>query len=507
MQQAKLTESPPVASSLFGFSSALSGDTAVVGAWLDDTEAGVNAGAAYVFVRSGSSWNEQAKLTASDGAPDDNFGFSVAILGDTVVIGAMEAQVNHAGAAYVFTRTGTAWTQQAKLSASDASANDAFGWSVALSGETAVIGAMSDYDPGAGGSAYVFVRNGAAWSQQAKLTASDASSADQFGWSVSIAGDTVVVGAEGEDQGGGTGAGAAYVFVRNGVAWSQEAKLLASDSAQHAYFGNAVAVSGDTAVVAAEGAAAGAVATAGAAYVFERTSGHWAQQAKFVHQAPATYIDFGSSVALQGDVAVVGCASDKNAGVPAAGSAHVFVRAGTTWNEQSTLFVTDPAPGSHVGQSVAIDGGTVVIGAGDDAPAGIAGAGSMYVFDLVTIGTWSDLGLPLAGTNGLPVLTSAGYQIGGLPVALSLDHAKPFSLAPLVVGIGLLAAPFKGGVMVPNPNFIFPAFSDFFGNAVFGGQWPLGVPSGFTTYFQWWIQDPAGPKGFAASNALAGTTP
>jgi hypothetical protein len=137
----------------------------------------------------------------------------------------------------------------------------------------------------------------------------------------------------------------------------------------------------------------------------------------------------------------------------------------------------------------------------------VTDAGAAYVFRLVTIGTWSNLGLGLAGTGGLPSLTSTGYLLAASPVYLSLTHAKAFSISPLVVGISAIAASFKGGVMVPNPDFVFPLFSDFAGTATFGGVWPSGIPSGFTTYFQWWIQDPAGSKGFAASNALAGTTP
>jgi hypothetical protein len=113
----------------------------------------------------------------------------------------------------------------------------------------------------------------------------------------------------------------------------------------------------------------------------------------------------------------------------------------------------------------------------------------------------------MAGAAGLPALTSTGYLLAGLPVSLTLAQARPFSFSPLVVGVGLLASPFKGGTMAPTLDFSFPLFTDFFGGAAFGGLWPAGVPAGFTTYFQWWVQDPAGPKGFAASNALAGTTP
>ena len=121
--------------------------------------------------------------------------------------------------------------------------------------------------------------------------------------------------------------------------------------------------------------------------------------------------------------------------------------------------------------------------------------------------TWSDLGSGLVGMSGIPTLSGTGDLLASSPITLALANAKPFSFAPLVVGVSSITAPFKGGTMVPKPDVVFPLFTDFFGGTVFGGLWPAGVPSGFATYFQWWIQDPAGPKGFAASNALAGTTP
>jgi hypothetical protein len=135
----------------------------------------------------------------------------------------------------------------------------------------------------------------------------------------------------------------------------------------------------------------------------------------------------------------------------------------------------------------------------------VFGATTTLDFDLVP--TLADLGLAVPGSLGPPALVGSSTMVPSTPVGFTLSNAKPFSLAPLVVGLSNLSAPFKGGTMVPYPNFIFPAFTDFFGNSSFGGLWPAGVPSGFTTYFQWWIQDPAGPQGYAASNAVAGTAP
>ena len=243
-QQTKLNAGDAATDDQFGRSVAVSGDTAVIGAWRDN-DGGTNSGSAYVFTRSGEVWSQQAKLTASDPAAFDRFGSSVAISGDTAVIGAYSD-----GSAYVFSRSGGVWSQQAKLTASD-DAGNFFGWSVAVDGDTVVIGAyLADYRGSSSGSAYVFTRSGGVWSQQAKLTPSDLAAGDEFGISVVVSGDTAVIGAHGNDD-GGSNSGSAYVFSRSGGGWSQQAKLTASDHAADDRFGRSVAISGDTAVIGA----------------------------------------------------------------------------------------------------------------------------------------------------------------------------------------------------------------------------------------------------------------
>jgi hypothetical protein len=190
----------------------------VIGAAYDDHAGGTGAGSAYVFVRSGTSWTEQAKLTASDAAASDSFGYSVSVSDDTAVVGAHHDDHEggtDAGSAYAFWRSARGWTEQAKLTASDAAGSDFFGWSVGLSGDTAVVGAHVDNHAGSSdaGSAYVFARNGAGWTEQTKLTASDADDLDYFGISVALSGDTTVVGTRGDDHQGGFDAGSAYVFL------------------------------------------------------------------------------------------------------------------------------------------------------------------------------------------------------------------------------------------------------------------------------------------------------
>jgi hypothetical protein len=256
--QAKLTADDGAPVDLFGYSVALSGDTVIFGAKFDDDDVnGVDSGSAYVFTRSGTTWSPQARLHAADGAAGDQFGYSVAISGDTAMITASpdDDDVNgiDSGSAYVFTRSGTTWSQQAKLTSSDGAAGDLFGVRVALSGDTALIGAHFDDDNGEeSGSAYVFVRSGTAWSQQAKLAASDGAAGDWFGYSVALSGDTALIGAGSVDNSAGdVDSGSAYVFTRSGTIWREHAKLTAFDGAAGDQFGGKVALSADTALIGA----------------------------------------------------------------------------------------------------------------------------------------------------------------------------------------------------------------------------------------------------------------
>jgi trimeric autotransporter adhesin len=319
----------------FGYAVAMSGDTLVIGAYGEDSSAaGVDgdqadnaassSGAAYVFVRNGSTWSQQAYLKASNAGANDLFGYSVGVADDTIVVGAfMEDSsaagvngdqanngANGSGAAYVFVRDGTIWTQQAYLKASNTGMGDWFGWSVAISGDTVLVGALRE-DSGAtgvngdqsgsgaidSGAVYVFVRNGSTWSQQAYLKPSNTDIHDEFGYSVAASGDTILIGASDEDssatgvdgdQGndGAPSAGAAFIFVRTGAAWTQQAYLKASNTGAEDFFGISVAISGDTALVGAfneDGSATGVngdqgsngAVESGAAYVFVRNGAIW----------------------------------------------------------------------------------------------------------------------------------------------------------------------------------------------------------------------------------------
>ena len=249
----KITARDGAAGDEFGLSVSIDGDYAIVGAYLDDDK-GSSSGSAYIFRRVGTVWTQEAKLTASDGAAGDQFGRPVSLSGDYAIVGAYldDDKGSASGSAYIFRRDGTVWTQEAKLTASDGAAGDEFGFSVSLSGDRAIVGAWLDDDKGLNsGSAYIFRRDGTVWTQEAKLTASDGAAGDQSGFSVSISGDRAIVSSHGDDDNGSI-SGSAYIFRRVGTVWTQEAKLTASDGAAGDLFGLlSVSLSGDRAIVGA----------------------------------------------------------------------------------------------------------------------------------------------------------------------------------------------------------------------------------------------------------------
>jgi hypothetical protein len=363
-QVARLTASDAGAHDLFGGSVSINGDTIVVGAKLTDGAPGNplanNAGAAYVFGKDEggvNNWGEVIKLTPADLQANDEFGNSVSINGDTIVVAAWHEEggpgdpLADAGAVYVFERDqGGAdnWGEVAKLVASDAQAEDGFGFSVSIAGDTIVVGALHE-DGGPGdplvkaGAAYVFGRDqGGAnnWGEVAKLTASDAQGDDWFGWAVSISGETIVVGAQVEDGGPGDplgASGAAYVFGRDegGVNnWGEVTKLTASDAQSVDRFGFSVSISGDSIVVGAifeDGGPGDPLTFAGSAYLFARNRGgtnNWGEVAKLTPSDARAQDRFGRSVSISADMIVAGAHDeDTDPGDPLAeaGAAYVFL--------------------------------------------------------------------------------------------------------------------------------------------------------------------------------------
>jgi hypothetical protein len=385
-EEFKIPASDGAAVDYFGYSVSISGDVAIVGAVGDDDK-GSSSGSAYVYRWDGVSWIEEAKLTASDGARSDQFGYSVSISGDVAIVGAVgdDDKGSRSGSAYVFRFDGDSWGEEhAKLTASDGAGGDQFGVSVSISGDVVIVGAHFDADAGfRSGSAYVFrfdeTKLEDSWVQEDKLTASDGAARDNFGVCVSISGDVAIVGS----RYAGFRSGSAYVFrfdeTKLEDSWVQEDKLTASDGAGGDYFGVSVSISGDVAIVGASGDDDNGGGS-GSAYVYRRdpVSLSWMEEAKLTASDGAGGDWFGYSVSISGDAAIVGAFLDDDNG-SASGSAYVFGLAGGSWMEEAKLTASDGTGSEFFGYSVSISGDVAIVGErfGDDN--GNA-SGSAYIY-------------------------------------------------------------------------------------------------------------------------------
>jgi len=358
----------------FGYSVAISGDYATVGAYFDDDN-GSNSGSAYIFFNNDTSWIEQAKLIPDDGEEDDYFGYSTAISGNYAVVGAYHDDDNgsKSGSAYVFFRSGTTWNQQTKLLPADGSANDYFGGFVDISGDYIVVGAHEhdSNDMLNTGTAYIFYRTGTNWNEQAQLFSSDMQTNDYFGNSVSISGDYAIIGALNDDD-NGSNSGSAYIFYRNGTDWIEQSKLTAIDGEKNDYFGCSVDISGDYSIVGASGKDVNGEIDAGTAYIFYHGEANWEQQAKLVTYDFASKDFLGNSLTLFGEYAVVGAYYDDDKGSNS-GSTYIFQRNGINWPLHAKIVASDGTWMDHFGYSVDIDRDNIIVGGyGDEENTGSA---------------------------------------------------------------------------------------------------------------------------------------
>lgn len=350
-----------------GAAVAIRGDTALVG----EPEFG-SGGRAHVYVRNGSQWALQATLTPSDGIGGDRFGFSVALEADLAVVGAhrTDGVGPRTGAVYTFVRTGTTWTEESKLLPDEP--EDGFGWAVSVAGETVVVGAAEASANSERGAAYVFTRNGGAWSLEATLVPDNPlGTSDIFGRSVAIHGEILVVGSPGRSSFRGT----AYVFARSAGLWSQEAMLFGSGIEDGDLFGFGVSVSGDLIAV-------GAIRhdeDRGAVFLYRRTGTAWSFEEKIQPEGLDRFAEFGTSVAVQGDRALVGApGNDRLHGLSAPfGSAFYYTRSGSAWTLQSRQMASVRQERQAFGGSVCLDGTSAMIGAPGDETAGTS-AGAVY---------------------------------------------------------------------------------------------------------------------------------
>jgi hypothetical protein len=381
-ETAHLVASDANANDRFGISVAIDGNTAVVGAFQNDANA-PDCGAAYIYELSGSQWLQRQKLTPSDGSPGDNFGRSVAVESNTIVVGSYigDSAEPNTGAAYVFTRAGALWTQQQKLFASDANANDRFGCSVSVKDNIIVVGAYRD--DGFSGSAYIFTRVGSVWSEHQKLTASDRAQDDYFGNAVATDGNVIFVGAYKDNNTGSVrvkdDAGSVYVFDRQGTTWIEGDILNASDSNRRDYFGCSVALDGNLAVIGAYECDINSVSDTGAAYVFAKTGAAWVEQQKLADTIdPNGSEDFGRAVAVANGSIFAGCVNDSVNGEKT-GSVFEFVRTGDVWVQHDRLTAAEGGRGDEFGCSVSACGQRLIVGA-SCADVNGANSGSAYIF-------------------------------------------------------------------------------------------------------------------------------
>ncbi len=388
-QNQKITSTPRGVGAQFGNAVAINGNTMVVGARFDSTTAS-QAGAAYVFVLNNGTWTQQAVLLANDGAVADKFGQSVAISGNTIVVGAYQDDTGFAdgGSAYVFVRSGTIWTFQQKLTPALMAANDEFGNAVGITGDSIIVGAHfadlpSNSDAGA---AYVFQRSGTTWTEIQKLTPSSGTGGplggNNFGESVAMNGGRAVIGASGDNT-PQTFAGAVYVFTESGGLYGLQQKLTILNGSNGDRFGSSVAIEGNTLVGGAkEYSPAVGQSAFGAAYIYEFNGSTWVSQGRLTASDGALADRFGWSVAVSNNVIAVGAREDDTTVGADAGSAYIFTRVGNGWSETQKIAPGDTFNGDRFGSGVALSFGNLVIGAAEKALTAPNGQGAAYYFTM-----------------------------------------------------------------------------------------------------------------------------
>ncbi|MBS0196469.1 MAG: hypothetical protein JSR77_06905 [Planctomycetes bacterium] len=377
-QTSKFVANDPADFDLFGTSVGVSGDFAIVGARGDDSPGAADAGAAYIFARSGLAWTQVTKLTASDRAAGDNFGQAVAIDGDYAAVGSPNdgySGFNALGSVYIFHRINGVWTQEFNIlaPASGLRGNfNRFGNSVKLSGNTIAIAAQ--YEDSSRGAAYVFVRSGTSWTLQQRFQPAGMPGSAFFGSEVGLDGDTLVVGAQGDNTGNGFATGSAYVFGRSGTVWSQQAKLVGTSTTSSDQFGRFVGVGGDRCVICSPLETA-----SGVSYVYRKVGASWVQEQRLLPAVPASTSYYGMSLAISHDATRMIVGFD-HAGPAIDGSVDVLTRSGNTWTRLTTLRSSDASNAHNFAISAALDADTVIVGDEENDFGGFASPGAAYAF-------------------------------------------------------------------------------------------------------------------------------
>jgi hypothetical protein len=512
-QKQKLVASDGQRWDQFGCAVAIDGDWAAIGAQYASPS-----GAVYMFQRVGSSWLEMQKLTGNDPAGNNVFGFTLAMAGNVLVVG--DPGSPSAGAAYVFENVGGVWSQTTKLLSGDPDPQDEFGIGVATTGDRILVSAPADDQHGQdAGAVYVFDRAGATWVQTAKLMGSDTVPFDGFGV-VSLGVDQALVGVPSKAGPGGSGVGAAYVFVNGPNGWTQAQKLIASDGAAGDYFGDSVAMFGTLALVGAP-VSSHCSSQGGVIYGFEKTMSAWTQVQELCTDDAGAQDLFGINLAVSGDHFLSG------SNVPLAGSAYDFRLSGSTWTQAGKMLANDGVYSDEFGGAVALSGDTALIGAlgGDDACTNDPNceSGAAYIFQLAPTATQYGHCPSGAPCNNIDnhggcrnstaqgaILTACGSGSALLDdLQLEATHCPANKSTLLFMGGIQVTAPFADGIRVvgggvPGIYRFGIIQSDASGTAMRGpglvahsqGFHSNGrIQAGQVWNFQVWYRDLAGPCG------------
>ena len=506
-------------SDFFGTSVAIHDDFLLVGTDRDDT-VGTDSGAVYAFEHDGVGWNETQILIASDALAGDRFGGDTAIDDDVAIVSAVgvDAPVGaFVGAAYVFRRTAGSWIEEDRLQPPVLEPSLFFGRDVDVSGDVIVVGETgSDDVANDSGAVHVFRYDGTAWNHEQRLKASTPQFIASFGSQIAVDGDWIVVGAASEDL-VHVDQGTVYVFHFDGTSWNEVQKLTASDAAPSDLFGVDVDIFDDVCVVGASREDDG-VADSGAAYVFRRTAGVFAEEQKLDPAVENAMDEFGQVVAISGERIVVGTRLDDTLDVNA-GCAYVFERNGTTWTEERHLLASNGLFGDAFGRTVAVDGDRVLVGAIGADPLG-ASSGAAYVYEIPKLypGSGEDLVLrsgvdgrfdgddlkPIAAGDTLRIgLTSPGGTLATFPyivVGQLFSTGNPPN-GPL--GFPEVHLDPNG---TPEPIILLDGLATIFGTTLIptdGVAIQIGVPSSIMSGTSFLIQGvsvvgPAASNGFFA---------
>jgi len=376
----KITAPPTSVLDEFGWSVAIDGDTAIVSDPWEDVGSNTAQGAAYIFVKSNGLWLLQQTLTAPNAVANERFGFNVALQGNTAVVssigvGSQQTKV------FIFVRNGSVWALQKELSGSGTEfINSAV---PAIDGDTLAVGSLGNGIATSTGVVFVFVRNGTDWTFQTKLFASDGELNDNFGNSVAVSGNSIIVGAKGDDIFPNTNQGSAYIFNRIGTSWTQETKFIVPGFLD---FGTSCDLEGNTAVI-----ANGGTGQFARAFVFVREGGNWNLQSQLQVTDPnvAGIVSFGTKLDLSGNNVVINASRTSFGGNSNEGAAYIFTRSGTTWSQSFNLYAPDRMRHDNFSTGVGISGTTVIVGTNrDNFSSRNLAPGSAYIFsDLPEINT------------------------------------------------------------------------------------------------------------------------